>query len=174
MKNLKGVFIVAVVALGLVVITSCNKKNTVKKNLAAQVIGTYKGTLTSGEIKHDGVANVVAFSDTLVQIHCYDYDGFDTTFVMELYENGDSIMLCNTGQDFFNQYGHNMSTQHHMPENMMGNMEGMNADWQQHMKNEHQPGDEHFGSFNMDAKTFDYLFETNDSTQMKIFTGKKK
>lgn len=168
-------FILPTVAIALVFfLASCSKKASFVTYSANQVAGTYKGTLTTGTLKHDGTADVSAINDSVVSIHCYDSVGFDTTFVMELYQNGDSVMLCNTGQAFFDQYGHYMSAQHHMSGNMMGSMSGMNNnDWQQHMRNQHQPGDEHFGSFDMDSGMFNYLFEMKNSAQSKSFSGKK-
>jgi hypothetical protein len=178
MKKWKGIVLVGIIAL-TVAATSCSKKEPLKKDLISQIAGTYKGTLTNSTgLKHDGTADVSAVSDSVVQIHCFDQDGFDTTFVMEFYRNGDSVMLCNTGEDFFNRYGHEMTGQHHMWDNMSGNMMGNmgsmdNDDWQQHMRNQHQPGDEHFGSFDMDNGMFNYLFEMKNSAQSKSFSGKK-
>ncbi len=177
-KKWKGIVLVGIIAL-TVAATSCSKKGPLKKDLLSQIVGTYKGTLTnSAGLKHDGTADVSAVNDSVVQIHCYDQNGFDTTFVMEYYGNGDSVMLCNTGEDFINQYGHEMTGQHHMWDNasgnMMGNMDMDADDWQQHMRNQHQTGDEHFGSFNMNNGTFNYLFEMKgDSTKTKAFSGEK-
>ena len=175
MKKWKGIVLVGIIAL-TVAATSCSKKEPLKKDLISQIAGTYKGTLSNSDgLKHDGTADVSAVNDSVVSIHCYDSVGFDTTFVMELYQNGDSVMLCSTGQDFYNQYGHYMTGQHHMSEmgNMMGGSSGM-TDWQQHISSQHQPGDEHFGSFDMDNGTFNYLFEMKgNSAQTKTFSGKK-
>ncbi len=179
MKKWKGIVMVGAIAI-TVIAASCSKKAPLKKDLISQIVGTYNGTLVnSNGLKHDGTADVSAVNDSVVQIHCYDQNGFDTTFVMEYYGNGDSVMLCNTGEDFFNQYGHEMTGQHHMWDNTSGNMMGgmgnMDSnDWLQHMRNQHQPGDEHFGSFDMDNGTFNYQFEMkNNSTQSKSFSGKK-
>jgi hypothetical protein len=180
MKKWKGIVMVGALAL-TVIATSCSKKVPLKKDLLSQIVGTYKGTLeNSTGLKYDGTADVSAVNDSVVQIHCYDQNGFDTTFVMEYYGDGDSVMLCNTGEDFFNQYGHEMTGQHHMWDNTSGNMMGggmgsmSNDDWQQHMSSQHQPGDEHFGSFDMNDSTFNYLFEMKgNSAQTKTFSGKK-
>ncbi len=179
MKKWKGIVMVGALAL-TVIATSCSKKVPLKKDLLSQIAGTYKGTLeNSTGLKYDGTADVSAVNDSVVQIHCYDQNGFDTTFVMEYYGDGDSVMLCNTGEDFFNQYGHEMTGQHHMWDNTSGNMMGggmgsmSNDDWQQHMSSQHQPGDEHFGSFDMDNGMFNYLFEMKNSAQSKSFSGKK-
>jgi len=176
----KGIVMVAGAIALTVAVASCSKKAPVKKDLISQIVGTYKGTLTNNDgIKHDGTADISAVNDSIIQIHCFDQAGFDTTFVMEFYGDNDSVMLCNTGEDFLNQYGHEMTGQHHMwdntTENMMGGMGNMNSDdWQQHLRNQHQSGDKHFGSFDMGNGTFNYQFEMkNDSTQSKTFSGKK-
>ncbi len=180
MKKWKGiVMVVGAIAL-TVAVASCSKKAPLKKDLISQIVGTYKGTLTNIDgLKHDGTADISAVNDSIIQIHCFDQTGFDTTFVMEFYGDNDSVMLCNTGEDFLNQYGHEMTGQHHMWDNtsgsMMGGMGSMsNDDWQQHLRTQHQSGDKHFGSFDMGNGTFNYLFEMKgDSTQTKTFSGKK-
>ena len=57
---------------------------------------------------------------------------------------------------------------------MMGNMSN-GTSWQQHMSAEHRPSDEHYGYFDMNAKTFDYTFKfmgtSNSYTQH--FIGKR-
>ena len=176
-KVLKGVLVAAVAVIALIA-TSCSKNEPLKKDLLAQIAGTYKGTLTnSNGLKHDGTADVSAVNDSVVQIHCYDQEDFDTTFIMEIYANGDSVMLCNTGEDFVNQYGHEMTGAHHMwqamSEHMNGGMSMDSNDWQQHMQTQHQPGDEHFGSFDMDNGTFNYRFGSDNSSSFGNFSGKK-
>ncbi len=171
MKKLKSIMIAGIIGITAIA-TSCSKKTEVlKKDVIAQVVGTYKGTLATGSAEYDGTADVSAVNDSVVQIHCYDQNDFDTTFVMEIYEEGDSVMLCNTGEDFYNQYGHHMSGRHHMTEDMMGNMD---SDWQQHLSNQHQSGDKHYGNFDMNNGTFNYLFEMGNGTQTKKFSGKRK
>lgn len=174
MKNLKSIIIVGIIGI-TVIATSCSKKTEPPKNdIIAQVVGTYKGTLATGSVEHDGTTDVSAVNDSVIQIHCYDQDDFDTTFVMEMYENGDSVMLCNTGEDFYSQYGHYMMGRHHMSDDMMGNMGSMDNDWQQHLSSQHQPGDKHYGDFDMDNGTFNYSFEMGNGMQTKIFSGRKK
>lgn len=175
MKKWKGISLVAMIAL-TVAATSCSKRESLNNDLISQIVGTYKGTLANSDgLKHDGTAEISAVNDSVVEIHCFDQDGFDTAFVMEFYGNGDSVMLCNTGEDFFNQYGHEMTGQSHMWEDMSGNMMGGmdKDDWEQHLRSQHQPGDEHFGSFDMAKGTFNYLFEMNNGAQSKFFTGKR-
>jgi len=174
MKNLKSIIIVGIIGI-TVIATSCSKNTEpLKKDIIAQVVGTYKGTLATVSVEHDGTTDVSAVNDSVIQIHCYDQDDFDTTFVMEMYENGDSVMLCNTGEDFYSQYGHYMTGRHHMSDDMIGNMGSMDNDWQQHLSNQHQPGDKHYGDFDMNNGTFNYSFMMGSGMQTKIFSGRKK
>ncbi len=172
MKNLKTILVLFALAIGLL-FTSCSKKNNQSSNLVNKVIGTYKGTLVAENITYNGTADVSAVNDSVIQIHCYDQDDFDTTFVMEMYKNGDSVMLCNTGEDFYSHYGHYMTGRHHMSEDMMGNMGGMDNDWQQHLSNQHQPGDIHYGDFDMKNGTFNYSFDKDNGMQKSFFGIKK-
>ena len=42
---------------------------------------------------------------------------------------------------------------------MNGNMQNMSSEWMQHLNNEHQDDDEHFGGFNMQNHSFEYTFK---------------
>ncbi|HDO06731.1 MAG TPA: hypothetical protein ENG85_03515 [Bacteroidetes bacterium] len=166
----------AISMLFALLLASCSKSIPAKYYSARDVAGTYKGSLVTGNLKHDGTADVSAVNDSIINIHCYDSVGFDTTFVMELYQNGDSVMLCSTGQDFYNQYGHYMTGQHHMYEmgNMMGGSSGM-TDWQQHISSQHQAGDMHYGDFDMEHGTFNYWFDNHSGAQNgTTFYGKRQ
>ena len=135
--------------------------NEVSPKLSNQIIGTYGGTLTSS-LSQSGVtatAEITSLNDYNVRVHCYSAQ-FDTTMVLGLYTDGNMMRVCFTGNDFMNQYGHNMSTGSQMMgsnNQMMGNM-GTGTSWQQHMSAEHKPGDMHYGYFDMNSKTFNYTF----------------
>ena len=93
------------ISIGLaVLLASCSKTTAPKPVLssAKTVAGTYKGFTISNNLKSSGVVTVDSVNDSMVSIHCYDSLGFDTTFVMQMFENGDSIMLCSNGQYFYN------------------------------------------------------------------------
>lgn len=173
-----------------VALASCSKTPQRKLSKAQSVSGTYRGFLTSTykssatNDKSSGVADVSPVNDSTVSIHCYDDStGFDTTFMMGLYENGsDSLMLCSTGQEFYNQYGFSMDSMMSvtmggsmMGGSMMGDYSGMN-EWQQLMYALQDPGNGNYGSFDMMNGTFYYPF-TNDSTGvntvMMTFSGNK-
>jgi len=137
------------------------------------VAGTYRGNLagttyksSNTNDKSSGVADVSPVNDSTVSIHCYDDStGFDTTFMMGLYQNGsDSIMLFSTGQNFYNQYGFSMDSMMNsmMGGSMMGGTYGLN-EWQQLMYKLQDPGNGNYGSFDMMNGTFYYPF-TKDSS----------
>ncbi len=149
---------------------SCQKEGeTGILDLTKSVVGTYKGTLTDGVTGNvsKAMADVIKSDNSIVEIHCYS-DDFDSTFVMEVFENGDSLMLCNVGNDFINRYGHPRMNEHHM----MGNSNGQ--DWRHHMDEEHEQDDEHFGGFNMRDHSFSYRFETGDGHGDHAFEFKGK
>ncbi len=160
-----GIIIVSFVAL------SCQKGNSPNPDLTEGVVGTYIGTLKNGTTGNfvDATADVIKTDESIVQIHCYSTN-LDTTFVMEIFENGDSMMVCNIGSEFKNQYGHGRMNKHHM----MGNTNWQN--WMHHKDEEHSQGDEHFGGFNMKDHSFNYTFIMSDP--LKSFTlqfnGKKQ
>lgn len=171
MKNFKKLSIIAlaVITVGLV---SCNKDNQVNPDLTKSVIGTYEGTLTTNNLKTTSPAtsDITKYNDYTVQVHCYG-DDIDTTFMLELYEDGDMMRVCFTDNDFNNEYGHNKSEDHHM----MGDNGGW-MNWKQHISNDHDQNDKHYGFFNMKDHQFDYTFkiEKSSSIYTQEFVGKRK
>lgn len=119
-----------------------------------------KGTFTSS-LSQDAIpatAEITSVNNYNIQVHCYSAD-IDTTFSLGLYPDGNMMRVCFTGNDFKNQYGHNMSANGQMMGNnqMMGNMSN-GTSWQQHMNAEHKSDDNHYGYFDMNARTFNYTF----------------
>lgn len=174
MKTLIIVLSIAIVAS----ITSCNMSNELPQpNLSNQIMGTYKGTLTSS-LSQDAItatAEITPVNEYTIQVHCHSTD-IDTTFSLGLYPNGNMMMVCFTGTDFKNQYGHTMSTNSQMMGNnqMMGHMSN-GTSWQQHMSAEHTPSDEHYGYFDMNARTFNYTFNFmgTPTGYTQLFIGKR-
>ena len=167
MKTIKYLSL-AVVLPVILLVTSCNKKDNENIDLTANVIGTYEGTLSDEGLKDaiDATADITKLDDNLVEIHCIS-SVLDTTFVMELFENGDSLMLCNVGDDFRNQYGHERMEDHHM----MGDPNWQN--WSHHMNEEHGQNDEHYGGFNMVDHSFEYRFVFSNDSSLR-FKGTRK
>lgn len=160
-----GIIMVSVLAL------SCQKENDAEVDLTKNLVGTYKGNLIEGSLKNvsEAITDVTKIGNNLIGIHCYSTI-LDTTFVMELFENRDSMMVCNTGDDFMEQYGHNRMEEHHIKGSMNW------QDWSHHMGEEHSQNDEHFGGFNMIEHSFGYTFLMSDNfTDFTLhFNGKKQ
>jgi len=133
--------------------TACDNKEDVTSN---DIVGEYVGTLTSDVAdksiisKSENPATViVTMVGDKIEAHCFG-GNFDTTIILDIYNNGDEINVCFTGEEFEKIYGH-MQGQNHM--------NGNGSQWMQHLNNEHQEGDEHFGGFNMIKHSFDYTFK---------------
>lgn len=172
MKNLKILSIIVVATIAVAAV-SCNKKDQIKADLAKDIVGTYTGTLTgTNKAVSDATADITETDENLIEIRCYGGD-FDTTFTQRIFEDGEMLRMCSTGEDFYNEYGHNMTDQneHH---DMMNDADGMS--WSHHMSEEHEAGDEHFGFYDMNTDTFTYTFKMKSgNTPYDIeFSGKRK
>ncbi|MFA5420238.1 MAG: hypothetical protein WC341_17425 [Bacteroidales bacterium] len=151
----------------LLMLGSCKKSDSTI-DLTKGLTGTYEGTLEINGLKTtDPASTIIAkVNDYSINIHCFNSD-FDTTFMMDLYANGDSTMVCFTDTDFLTEYHHQMTGGHHM----MGDSNWQS--WSNHMNTDHSTGDKHYGGFSMTDHTFIYRFKTPGSeTQIsKVFTG---
>lgn len=142
---------------------SCNKSSDPENvNIAGIYNGLFtkspslKSAIVEGASMAEGVADVTIIGDHQIQVHCFGEE-IDTTFMLDYYAHNDSIMVCLTGEDFEGMYGH-MLGDGHMGGGMMGDIHNGETEWMNHMNDEHQEGDEHFGGFNMHDKTFTYSF----------------
>ncbi len=179
MKN--GMKFGIMVVLTSLVIASCEKED----NFSSKSIeGTYVGTLTVDEAlksvvgltdgDYEATAEVTHMGEGLLEIHFYGND-LDTTFMLNYYAQNDSLMVCLTGDEFENQYGH-MLGQGHMSGGMMGDKIKGETEWMHHMSDEHDDGEEHFGGFDMNMHTFSYRFMMMDDNNPYFlnFQGQKK
>jgi hypothetical protein len=160
------------------------------QNLSASVRGTYTGHLTNSASNQSRPATltVITQNDSLVSMHCLAND-FDSTVMVRLYQNMDSIMVCSTENDFYSQYGRElnmdyMDFSHNMPQGWMGN--NMNSNcwagndqwnaWTNHMNTQHASNDEHFGGFDMESNISYYTFriKNGNNTYDEFFQGIKK
>ncbi len=170
MKTSKKIGLIAVSLL--FVMASCQKTDDFNVN---NVEGRYVGTLTSG-LKSasgstiDATADVAKTKNGEIEVHCYGGE-MDTTFMLNYYENHDSVMVCMTDSDFEHEYGHMMGAGH-MSGGMMGDQVKGQTEWQHHMSDEHKNGDEHYGGFNMNSHTFGYNFRMASGNVQ--FMGVKK
>ncbi len=142
------------------ILFSCEKSDDLDQN---DVNGTYLGTITSDVSNKLSKADVstpatvvVSTIGNQIEVHCFS-DNFDTTIMFDIYMNGDDINVCLIGDDFENMYGH-MRGHGNM---MDGTMHNSSTEWMQHLNNDHQDGDEHFGGFDMKHHTFNYVFNIN-------------
>ncbi|HZK94162.1 MAG TPA: hypothetical protein VFC67_08145 [Prolixibacteraceae bacterium] len=179
MKTKKYLKIFLYAFIGTFVFVACQKEN---KTVHQGVEGTYIGNFTvSNTLKSATIANgnrmdtavVKLISNGQINVHCFG-DDMDSTFILNTYQNGDSLMVCLDGQDFDNEYGHMMGDGSMMGSGgMMGNN---STEWGQHMNGEHKVGDNHFGGFDMQNGTFSYSFKMMDgtSTNYRKFQGTRK
>lgn len=164
MKTSKILLIIALAIFSITLI-SCNKDdNQVDTNLTNGLIGTYNGTLTTNGLKgaSPATADITAINNYTIQVHCYG-DDIDTTIMLEIYEDGNIMRVCFADDDFYTEYGHHQSENHHM----MGGDGGW-TNWSQHMSSDHQPNDKHYGYFNINDHQFDYTF--NVKTPLDTYT----
>lgn len=155
----------------LTFIVSCEKSDDLINN---DIAGTYEGTLTidlgkktdNSKTTNNIATAIVSMVGDQIEVHCFG-DNFDTTIMLDIYENGSDISVCLTGTEFENMYGHMVGQS-----NMNGNMQNMDSEWMQHLNNDHQSGDEHFGGFDMQHHSFNYTFTTDHGNYH--FEGTKK
>ena len=153
----------AILAVAVIGFTSCEKAEDLNVN---DIEGVYVGTFSvssslkaaaidGGEGNH-GTAVVSMMGNNQIEVHCFGEE-IDTTFMLDYYKHEDSIMVCLTGDDFENMYGH-------MGGGMMGDVQNGESQWAHHMHDEHNAGDEHFGGFDMHEMTFTYSFIMMDES----------
>ena len=142
---------------------SCEKKiNQNTGGIEGRYVGTFskstslKSTLIYSRGEHDGIAEVTMMGENQIQVHCFGNE-IDTTIMLDYFEHNDSVMVCLSGDDFENEYGH-MSGEGHMSGGMMGDISNGETEWMHHMNDEHEDGDEHPGGFDMVHGTFTYSF----------------
>ena len=173
MKTFKFILFAAVASV-ILVVTACKKtENTpVATDFLNEITGSYSGSYTLDDgLKTTNPANaeVNYVGGTEVEVHCYG-EMLDTTFVMDIYANNDSIMLCATGDDFEHMYGHPQGDHH------MDHMGDGQTEWMHHMQDEHGDGDRHYGGFNMNNHTLGYTFNVdldNEATTI-VFEGARQ
>ena len=170
MKNIKSSL--SVLALILFSFSSCSEHPSYMDNvdLTKDIVGDYIGYMAIGNSSDQNVpatVNINKLTSSSVEVN-FQCEVLDTMIIFDLYENMDSVMVCLTGDDFNNHYGHSKSGMHHIGDN-----DDMN-DWGHHMDDDHQSGDRHFGGFDMINHTFNFSFW--DDMQKNIeykFEGKK-
>jgi hypothetical protein len=185
---------VALVLVNAVIFTSCTKEESseeetpANESLSSSVEGTYNGTLKNSSTNESRSATlqIVKINDSLVSMHCVA-DGFDSTIINLLYQNFDSTMVCYSGQDFNNHYGHNLNNYNFCnsqpngwnsgwcnTNNCWSGENNWNA-WTNHLNTQHDKHDQHFGGFHMNSLSCNYSFPMNigNTNYFEIFLGTK-
>lgn len=156
------------------IFSACSKDNETPSALdyINDIIGNYKGvyTISDGSGVIDSAYTTIDhhYGNT-IEIHCYG-DLLDTTFVMDIYAEHDSILLCTTGEYFESTYGYSKG------ENHMSHNGNNSTEWEHHLGDEHENGDQHFGGFNMSNHSFGYTFvlQKDNALQNIRFEGIKE
>ena len=153
MKKFKTLLSIVLV----ITLIACQESDDVDLN---EITGTYAGTLTSNlssksssSKSTNSATAVVSMVGAQIEVHCYG-ENFDESVMLDIYHDNDKVMVCFTGNDFENMYGHMLGQG-----NMNGNMHKNNTEWMQHLNDEHQDGDEHFGNFDGQHHSFDFTFK---------------
>jgi len=172
MRKMKKSTVLAgmILLVGILGFTSCEKTDDDLSinDIEGEYIGSFsvsntlKSAWLGGANQDDGTADIDKLGVNQIQVHCYG-GAIDTTFMLDYYEQNDSVMVCLTGDEFEDMYGH-MLGDGHMMGGMMGDMGSGQTEWMHHMDDEHNEGDEHFGGFNMQDGTFTYSFQMMDGT----------
>jgi len=159
-------FTIAFVWLGF---TSCETTTVQQKNtIDGKYIGYFstssslKSAQADSQVGGPDTAVVTLMGDQQIEVHCYG-ETLDTTFILDYYENNDSVMVCLTGDDFTTMYGH-MLGEGHMSGGMMGDINQGENQWMHHLEDEHHSGDEHFGGFDMNEQSFTYSLRMEEES----------
>lgn len=157
------------IVISALFIFSCtdNAVNDNEVELADDVAGQYNGIINDelNEQNYSATVNISEISNTSVRME-FNSEIMDTTIDFNLYQNGDSLMMCFEGEAFERHYGHQRMGQHgHM-------MHSQNWNWNHHLDEDHQPGEEHFGHFSMHDDSLHYEFHHEDTGNiMYVFEG---
>ncbi len=177
MKRLTKILITGV--LTVLTVAACERSDDTPDDVGAEIQGTYTGIISrieSNGVSSDsftGTTTVTLVGDREIEVHCYGSD-LDTTLVLNYYEHLESVNVCLTGDAFENMYGHMLGAGH--MGGMMGDMLNGETEWEHHMEDEHQEGDEHFGGFGMDDHSFGFDFNImNEGNPYTLrFQGQKQ
>ena len=175
MNKIKLITVVAILALFS--FAACDNSDLPSDK---RIEGTYVGTIsnvlgkTSLNTKGDAIAEITKIGNQMIQVHL-DNSELDSTFMLNYYEDMDSINVCFTGEDFEKMYGH-MLGQGHINGGMMNDIGNNETEWMHHLNDEHQEGDKHFGGFNMLNETFEYHFNQREEGEIHnyIFSGMRQ
>ncbi len=165
---MKSIFKLIYLSLFITIFISCEKNDDLN---FSEVSGTYVGTLstdvaakstsakTTSGLEDSATAEITMVGEQ-IQVHCYN-DNFDTTLMLDLFRDSEDVQVCLTGNDFEEMYGHMSADRGGMNGGMNGGMMGDTNQWMQHLSDEHEQGDQHFGGFDMGQNAFEYTFNVD-------------
>lgn len=162
MKTITGIFIAAtVVFLACEKDDSANDESVDFKSVEGKYLGTQTYSMDTSDM-FDAQCDINMMNDSVIEVHCYG-ELLDTTIMLQMYENQDSIMVCFTDSAFYNAYGHmNGHMGGHMHAGMGGMHGNFNSEWLHHLNDEHDAGDMHYGGFDMMNHSFEFEFKMQD------------
>jgi hypothetical protein len=157
-------------SLFIIALVSCEKDNDLNFN---DVAGIYEGTLSNDVASKSTAKSTTTLGSPAtteitivgnqIQVHCYN-DNFDTTLMLDLFRDNEDVQVCLTGDDFEEMYGHMSTYSGAMMGGMMnGGMMGNTNQWMQHLNDDHESDDQHFGGFDMGNHSFEYTFNVDGS-----------
>jgi uncharacterized lipoprotein NlpE involved in copper resistance len=158
MKKL-NLFFAAVLLLSFI---GCNNNDEIELK---SIEGTYIGSLKSDNLsKSSSVSTTNEFTGDIrikgnqLEFHCFGED-IDITMMLDYFEDNGNFMVCLTGNDYANLYGHKHG-EGMMSAGGMNHMNSGNTDWTKHLNSSHDPNEHHFNSgFDMNNRTFNCTFQ---------------
>ena len=125
------------------------------------VAGTYTGTLVSNTASKNTTVTALKTAEANVRMHgdqievVFTDGDFHHSIMLNIFDDGDFIRPCLTGDAFESIYNHISSGSNFMND-MMSSMTG--TDWSMHLNVDHKDNDKHFGQFNLNNNSFEYAF----------------
>jgi hypothetical protein len=177
MKGLTKILMAGVLAV--MTVAACQNSDDDPDDVNGEIQGTYTGLISRVESNgvtsdsFEGTTTITLMGDREIELHCYGAD-LDTTLVLNYYEHLDSVNVCLTGEAFETMYGHMLGSGH--MGGMMGDIRNGETEWEHHMSDEHQEGDEHFGGFDRTDHSFRFDFRMmNEGNAYTLrFQGQKE
>lgn len=170
MIKLKLLFVVFIILS----FTGCNKGDDIE---LSSIEGTYIGSLKSeslinksSQVPNNEIIGEIKMKGNQLEFHCFG-ENIDVIMMLDYFEHSENIMICLTGNDYSNLYGHGHG-EGMMSGDGMNHMNSRNTDWTRHLDSSHNQDGHHFISgFNMNNRTLNCTFQWNGNTV--TFTGIK-
>lgn len=168
-SNIRLIVLITIIAA---VFSSCERNNDIgiNTNSLNDLAGIYYGQFTPVPGQGDavpGTVDVENAGNSQLNVHCLS-DDLDTFIFVNAYDDGDSIMVCDTSVDI--EDDHNcMSTD----KTMMHMGDDHETEWMHYMEAAPDSSNIRFGGFDMTSHSFFCDLNTVDGVTFR-FTGNKK